>query len=123
MPHESKPIDAAAYGGPGWVDRSTCLREELGGIWAACGIDSEWAPLRAVLLHRPGPELAASAEPDSALMLATLDLGKAQAQHNEARAKDPTLQTWDNLEDEEQVTARTRARVEVDAAAKAVSRG
>ena len=83
MPHEAKAIDAAAYGGPGWVGRSTCLREELGGIWAACGIDSEWAPLRAVLLHRPGAELAASAEPDSALMLATLDLGRAQAQHDE----------------------------------------
>lgn len=83
MPHESKTIDAAAYGGPGWVGRSTTLREELGGIWAACGIDSEWAPLRAVLLHRPGAELAASAEPDAVLMLAPLDLGKAQAQHDE----------------------------------------
>lgn len=83
MPHESKTIDAAAYGGPGWVGRSTTLRQELGGIWAACGIDSEWAPLRAVLLHRPGAELAASAEPDAALMLAPLDLGKAQAQHDE----------------------------------------
>ncbi len=81
MPHETKSI-AAAYGGPGWVGRSTTLREELGGIWAACGIDSEWAALRAVLLHRPGAELAASAEPDAALMLATLDLGKAQAQHD-----------------------------------------
>lgn len=83
MPHESKTIDAAAYGGPGWVGRSTTLRQELGGIWAACGIDSEWAPLRAVLLHRPGAELAASAEPDAVLMLAPLDLGKAQAQHDE----------------------------------------
>ena len=83
MPHEPKSIDAAAYGGPGWVGRSTTLREELGGIWAACGIDSEWRRLRAVLLHRPGAELAASAEPDAALMLAPLDLGKAQAQHDE----------------------------------------
>ena len=83
MPHEPKSIDAAAYGGPGWTGRDTTLREELGGIWAACGIDSEWRTLRAVLLHRPGAELAASAEPDAALMLAPLDLGKAQAQHDE----------------------------------------
>ncbi len=82
MPHQVKSIDAAAYGGPGWVGRDTTLRQELGGIWAACGIDSEWATLRAVLLHRPGAELAASAEPDAALMLAPLDLGKAQAQHD-----------------------------------------
>ena len=73
---------ATAYGGPGWTSRDTALREELGGIWAACGIDSEWRRLRAVLLHRPGPELAASAVPDAALMLAPLDLGKAQAQHD-----------------------------------------
>jgi hypothetical protein len=82
MPHETKSI-AAAYGGPGWAGRDTSLRDEIGGIWAACGIDSEWASLRAVLLHRPGPELAASAEPNAALMLATLDLAKAQAQHDE----------------------------------------
>ena len=82
MPQEAKSIDAAAYGGPGWVGRDTTLREELGGIWSACGIDSEWRRLRAVLLHRPGAELA-SAEPDAALMLAPLDLGKAQAQHDE----------------------------------------
>jgi N-dimethylarginine dimethylaminohydrolase len=82
MPQELKPADAAAYGGPGWLGRETSLREELGGIWAACGIDSEWRRLRAVLLHRPGAELAASEEPDTALMLATLDLGKAQAQHD-----------------------------------------
>ena len=83
MPDEAKSIDAAAYGGPGWVGRDTTLREELGGLWAACGIDSEWRRLRAVLLHRPGAELAASAEPDAALMLAPLDLGKARAQHDE----------------------------------------
>lgn len=82
MPHEPKSIDAAAYGGPGWTDRKTTLREELGSIWAACGIDSEWRRLRAVLLHRPGAELAASAEPDAALMLAPLDLGEARAQHD-----------------------------------------
>jgi len=82
MPHEAKAIDAAAYGGPGWVGRSTCLREELGGIWAACGIDSEWAPLRAVLLHRPGPELVSADDPDAVQMLAPIDLGKAQAEHD-----------------------------------------
>ncbi len=82
MTHERDPAEAAAYGGPGWIGRDTGLREEIGGIWAACGIDSEWQRLRAVLMHRPGAELAASADPDAALMLAPLDLAKAQAQHD-----------------------------------------
>ena len=74
-------FQAAAYGGPGWSPRTTTLRDEIGRLWAACGIDSEWAPLRAVLLHRPGPELAQLADPDQAHMLDRLDAGLAQAQH------------------------------------------
>ncbi len=78
----AKEEQAAAYGGPGWSRRTARHRDEIGAVWAACGVDSEWAPLRAVLLHRPGVELAASAEPDAVQMLAPLDLGLARDQHD-----------------------------------------
>jgi N-dimethylarginine dimethylaminohydrolase len=73
---------SAAYGGPGWSPRIASLEEELGSVWRACGIDSEWGPLRAVLLHRPGPELGDADDPDAVQMLDRLDLGRAQAQHD-----------------------------------------
>ena len=71
---------AAAYGGPGWSGRASTLAEELGGVWSACGIDSEWNTLKAVMLHRPGDELGASRDPDAVQMLAPLDIGRAQAE-------------------------------------------
>jgi arginine deiminase len=71
----------AAYGGPGWSPRKTGLREEIGTLWAPCGVQSEWARLRAVLLHRPGSELAA-ADPDAVQQLAAVDASLAAAQHD-----------------------------------------
>lgn len=63
-----------AYGGPGWNARGTTSAEELGSIWAECGVDSEWLPLRSVLLHRPGGELEAVAgDSKASLMLDELD--------------------------------------------------
>ncbi|MBX7215202.1 MAG: hypothetical protein K1X39_14435 [Thermoflexales bacterium] len=77
------PTENAAYGGPGWQPRTASLAEEIGSLWAPCGIDSEYAPLRQVLLHRPGPELAAShGDFNAAQMLAPLDVGLAQARHD-----------------------------------------
>ena len=73
---------ASAYGGPGWSPRSSSLRHEIGEIWGECGVATEWSPLKSVLLHRPGPELEASSEPDQAQMLAPLDASRAQAQHD-----------------------------------------
>lgn len=76
----------SAYGGDGWQPRRQTTREELGGLWGACGLDSEWAPLRAVLLHRPGGELSASADWNAVNMLAPLDIARAQAQHDQLAA-------------------------------------
>lgn len=80
------PVDPnhtqSAYGGAGWRPRSLSLRDELGGIWGACGIDSEYRRLTHVLLHRPGDELLASADPDAVNMLEPLDLARAQSQHD-----------------------------------------
>jgi N-dimethylarginine dimethylaminohydrolase len=72
----------SAYGGEGWRPRSRSTHEELGDLWAACGMASEWSRLRAILLHRPGDELAASADFNAVNMLEPLDLARAQAQHD-----------------------------------------
>ena len=66
----------SAYGGAGWQPRPTSRREELGTLWRACGIASEYTRLRAVLLHRPGDELAASADPGAVNMFEPLDLAR-----------------------------------------------
>jgi len=73
---------SSAYGGDGWSPRVLPHAAEIGTVWAGYGVGSEWAALRAVLLHRPGDELAASANPRAAQMLAPLDLKRAQAQHD-----------------------------------------
>lgn len=77
----NQPHLMAAYGGEGWQPRSRALASEMGNIWGACGVNSEWAPLKAVLLHHPGAELAASADPNAVQMVAPLDIAKAQEQH------------------------------------------
>ena len=82
MAAERVGFETAAYGGPGWSPRGATLAEEIGGIWADCGVGDEWRPLRAVLLHRPGTELGQSSDPEAVQMLAPLDLGRAQAEHD-----------------------------------------
>jgi len=82
MDRTGNTFDSAAYGGPGWQGRTRDHREEIGDLWAASGIDSEYAPLKSVLLHRPGGELsAAQDDPNSVQMLEPLDLAKAAEQH------------------------------------------
>ena len=72
----------SAYGGEGWTPRPRAICEEAGHEWGKFGMDSEWKPLKRVVLHKPGAELAASANDFNAVnMLAPLDLAKAQAQH------------------------------------------
>lgn len=82
MADRSNPLEHSAYGGPGWSPRTDSLQAELGRVWRACGINSEYARLSAVLLHRPGEELAASEDPRSVQMLSPIDLVKAQDQHD-----------------------------------------
>ena len=73
---------SAAYGGENWTPRISTHRDEIGSVWNACGIDSEWRPLKSVLLHCPGEELDASRDdPEAVLMLAPVDLGRARAEH------------------------------------------
>jgi N-dimethylarginine dimethylaminohydrolase len=74
-------FSTAAYGGEGWSPRTASLRDEIGGVWAACGVTSEWSPLQAVLLHLPGSELEASADANAVQMLAPVDVRRARSQH------------------------------------------
>jgi arginine deiminase len=77
-----KSFTAAAYGGEGWEPRTRAHGAEIGSLWAPCGQDSEWAPLRSVLLYRPGRELTAGNDFNAALQLAPLDLPLAQQEHD-----------------------------------------
>jgi arginine deiminase len=78
----SGTFGAAAYGGKGWNPRLKRHAEEIGSVWTACGQDGEWRSLKSVLLHRPGGEIVASRDHNTALQLAPLDLAKAQAEHD-----------------------------------------
>ena len=83
MASEKSTFGSAAYGGAGWSPRIRSLSQEIGDLWADCGIDSEWSRLRGVLLHRPGDELRASAEDANAVqMLEALDVAAARAEHD-----------------------------------------
>jgi N-dimethylarginine dimethylaminohydrolase len=77
----SPSVRPAAYGGDNWSPRSTSLGEELGSIWRASGLASEFSLLKTVLLHRPGPELERLADPDRSLMLFRPDPTRAGRQH------------------------------------------
>ena len=78
----SKIAEDAAHGGAGWSPRTRSLRQEIGKIWGACGVDSEWSRLKAVLIHRPGPEIEAISNADNALMLDIPDAVLARHQHD-----------------------------------------
>lgn len=82
MQSKQNLFNAAAYGGAGWSPRTTHLQDELGTLWGNGGINSEWGRLKSVLLHRPGAELAAPADPDAALLLEPIDAARAAAQHD-----------------------------------------
>jgi arginine deiminase len=75
-------LETAAYGGAGWSPRTASLRQEIGQIWGSCGVASEWSPLKAVLLHRPGQELEDLTDPDTAQMFAPLDADRVRRQHD-----------------------------------------
>lgn len=83
MADRTNPQNKAAYGGPGWSPRTLAAAAEIGTLWSSCGIDSEFARLKSVLMHRPGNELLAShTDFNKVQMLDVLDVGRAQAQHD-----------------------------------------
>jgi arginine deiminase len=72
----------AAHGGAGWSPRTTSLNEEIGKIWRECGVESEWSLLKAVLMHRPGPEVETITDANSTLMLDVPNAVLARNQHD-----------------------------------------
>ena len=77
----SQKYQKAAYGGKNWSPRSASHREDIGTLWHNCGQNSEWAPLKQVLLHPPGPELTQNTQPDAVQLLDTPNWELAQNQH------------------------------------------
>ncbi len=72
---------AAAYGGENWSPRIQSHHAEIGSLWTASGINSEWAELKTVLLHEPGEEWNDLADPDAVQMLDNVDLDLGRKQH------------------------------------------
>ena len=67
VPHYAlEQAQDAAHGGEGWRSRQGTTADELGSIWADCGVTSECGTLRAVLMHRPGAEIDGVADARSA---------------------------------------------------------
>lgn len=72
----------AAHGGEGWADRAPSSDQEMGSVWAACGVGSECGTLRTVLMHRPGPEVEGITDADAALWHAIVEPERAREQHD-----------------------------------------
>lgn len=70
----------STFGGPGFQPRAGHHRDDLGVHWITCGVSNDGDPLRSVLLHQPGKELAYTESPDAWLMLARPDLDTIRRQ-------------------------------------------
>lgn len=69
-------LKLAAYHGAGWNARTTDLGAELAaenGIWSALRVNSEYKPLKAVLLYCPGTEVSNVREPNAVQHIARID--------------------------------------------------
>ncbi len=73
----------AAHGGSGWSPRVKSMRQEIGSIWETCGISNEWSELKAVLMHRPGPEIEMISIANEALMHSIPEATIARRQHDD----------------------------------------
>ncbi len=83
----------ATYGGSGWVDRGSNLRDEIraGELWAPLACDSGSARLTDVLLYRPGAALAEIDDVDRALHLRPVDPDRLGGQ------VDKLIETYESL--------------------------
>ena len=72
----------SAHGGDGWVEREKYHIDDIGAVWANCGVCSETDELRHVLLRRPGNEICNIDDPASILWTNTMDYDKALYQHD-----------------------------------------
>jgi N-dimethylarginine dimethylaminohydrolase len=58
------------------------MRAEIGRIWGACGVNSEWTSLKAVLVHRPGLEIESIEDANRSLMRQIPSAALARRQHD-----------------------------------------
>lgn len=72
----------SAHGGDGWAPRVGTMADDLGTLWADCGVTRECDTLRAVLMHRPGPEIDDVPDYRASLWLGQIDPERARAQHD-----------------------------------------
>ena len=72
----------ASHGGEGWEDRAPSSVDEIGSVWAEFGVGSECGTLRAVLMHRPGPEIDGITDAARALWYEIVDPVRAREQHD-----------------------------------------
>jgi len=79
---ERDVVGLAAYGGEGWSPRGASTKGELGTLWHPACVQSEWEPLRAVLLHRPGSEIDQLDDPGAIQMTQIPDADRLRAQHD-----------------------------------------
>lgn len=75
-------FSSSPYGGQNWSQRVKFHRDEIGTIWTDAAVNTEWAPLRSILLHKPGPEIAAINDPRQFQMLEPLNYDLAVQQHD-----------------------------------------
>lgn len=80
-PNTNSQLNSSAYGGEGWSPRRSTHRDEIGSLWRRCGLNSEWLPLKQVLLHPPGAELSSGNDPQTAQLLEIPDWQLARHQH------------------------------------------
>jgi arginine deiminase len=76
-----KQTDEAPHGGEGWAARETTMPQELGTLWAKCGVTTEYGELKSVLMRTPGPEIEAVTDPRPALWYDLPDPLRAREQH------------------------------------------
>lgn len=87
-------LKLSAYHGTGWSTRTTDLGAELGkenGIWSALRVDSEYKPLKAVLLYCPGEEVNDVQQPDAVQHIAHIDAQKIAREYQQLAATLRTL--------------------------------
>lgn len=80
--HALAQAQDASHGGEGWESRSGTTADEIGTVWAACGVSSECGTLHAVLMHRPGAEIEGITDAGRALWHQILDPVRAREQHD-----------------------------------------
>ena len=78
-----KQTDEASHGGEGWEGRRNSMRDEIGSLWAECGVTSEYGELKSVLMRTPGPEIEEVTDYRTALWYDLLDPLLAREQHAE----------------------------------------